>query len=264
VPLRILFSFLALTSLAFAGTFDKPLSTRTIDLGPSNSSPGARSKITCYYFPSFMVKEVDLGEKGADRLAIVPRKGKDHTCSRLRDQGEKEINSDDWTGYFKGVKGTLVFFDADDGVNGGMGFAVYDSKSAKKIFNDTALGQLELSETPAKEIAMRYARVVKGGCIVPKEPSACWKAIQKNLGLESASAPDCKAGYEKSAQDLAKGRCQAQSTDNPECLAKEISLARRQSNDADSVIVYPVETVLGPTPTIRPVAGSSLRCWPSD
>jgi hypothetical protein len=265
VPLRILFSFLALTSLAWAGSFDQPVAKKTVDLGPSKSSPGSRAKVTCYFFSSFMVKEVDMGEKGADRLAVVPiTRSKTHTCTRLRDPGERVVNPDDWTGYFKGVKGGLVFFDADDGVNGGIGFAVYDSKTMNKVFDDVAVGDLKFSDAPGPQVTIAYTRVVDGGCIVPKDPSACWQAIQKKLGLENATVPDCKAGYEKSAQDLAKGRCQAQNTDNPQCLANELPLARKQSGDANSIIVYPVETLIGPTATIRPVAGSNLRCWPSD
>jgi hypothetical protein len=277
--LRLLFIFSiftlssTLSSLAFAGTFDKPASKRVVDLGSSRSNPPGRNakdqvraKVTCYYFSAFMVKEVDMGEKGAERLAIVPvRKSETRTCSRLRDPGEREINSDDWSGYFMGVKGRLVFFSADDGWNGGTGFAVFDSKTGKKIFDDVALGNLEFSDAAGTNTSLRYTRVVDSGCILPKEESACWDKIKSKLALDSASAamPDCKGGYEKSAQDLAKGRCQAQNADNPQCLAKEISLARQQSNDANSVIAYPVEVTLGANASIKAVAGD-LRCWPSD
>jgi hypothetical protein len=263
VPLRILASVLALSSLSWAASFDKPLFQKTVYLG-SQSSPGARAKVSCYFFSNFQVKQVDKGEKGAERLAIVPAaKGRTRTCTRLREPGEKDVNSDEWTGYFKGVKGNLVFFDADDGVNGGMGFAVYDSKTMKKIFDDVALGELTFAEAGGAQTAVAYTRVVDGGCIIPKEQNACWDKIKKQLGLENASAPDCKVGYENSAQQLAKGRCQAQNADNPQCVAKEIELARRQTNDANSVIAYPVEVVLSPTPAIKPVAGNA-RCWPAD
>src|SRR5262249_20801476 len=114
-----------MSTLAWAGSFDKPVSQRTVNLGGSNSTTQGHAKVTCYFFSTFMVKEVDLGEKGASRLSIVPSSKKNPpACSRLRDQAEKVVNPDDWSGYFKGVKGNLVFFDADDGVNGGMGFAV--------------------------------------------------------------------------------------------------------------------------------------------
>jgi hypothetical protein len=263
VALRLVVAVLALHSFAWAGSFDQPVFKKTVDLGASKSSPGARAKVTCYFFPSFMVKEVDMAEKGAFRLAIVPGKIKDHTCSRLRDEGEKEINPDDWTGYFKGVKGDLVFFDADDGVNGGMGFAIFNAKSGKKVFDDVALGPLELSAAADKTITMTYTRLVEGDCVIPKDQAACWDKIKQQLSLDSASPPDCKAGYEKSAQETAKGRCQAQKADGPECLAKEITLARQQASDAPSVIAYPVEVLLGPEAVIKPANGS-VQCWPSD
>jgi hypothetical protein len=72
VALRLLVAVLALHSFAWAGSFDQPVFKRTVDLGPSKSSPGARGKVTCYFFSSFMIKEVDMAEKGAARLAIVP------------------------------------------------------------------------------------------------------------------------------------------------------------------------------------------------
>lgn len=271
MPLRFLFSILALSSLALAGTFDKPASKRVVDLGPSRSNaPGqnakdqARAKVTCYYFSGFMVKEVDMGEKGAERLAIVPvHKSELHTCSRLRDSGEREINSDDWSGYFLGVKGRLVFFSADDGWNGGLGFAIFDSRTGRKLFDDVALGNLEFSDAAGSVTSLRYTRVVDGGCIIPKEQSACWDKIKQKFALDS-SIPDCKGGYEKSAQDLAKGRCQAHNADNPQCLEREISLARQQSNDAPSVIAYPVEvTLMGAGASIKSTGGD-LRCWPSE
>ena len=80
---------------------------------------------------------------------------------------------------------------------------------------------------------------------------------------ENIPAPDCKQGYEKSASDLAKGRCQAQNSDTPQCFDKEIALARDQTKGATSVIAYPVEVTLGSQPAIKPVAGD-VRCWPSD
>jgi hypothetical protein len=235
-----------------------------VDLGHSGSGPGARAKVTCYFFPTFMVKEVDMGEKGAEKLAIVATgKTRDHTCSRRRDQGEKEINSDEWSGYFKGVKGDLVFFDADDGWNGGMGFAIYNAKTGKKVFDDVAVGDLQLSTREDKAFRLAYTRVVQGECVIPKEQSACWNKIKQKLALENASAPDCKAGYEKSAQEMAKGRCQAQSADNAQCLAKELPLARTQAADSPSVVSYPVEVSLDPSPAIKPATGN-VSCWPAD
>ena len=265
---RVLCAVLALGSLAWPAGFDKPLSKKTVELGPSSAFSQNRAKITCYWFAHFMVKEVDLGEKGAWRLAIVHGSKKSvPDCTRLREKGEIVINPDDWSGYFKGVKGNLVFFDADDGWNGGLGFAVYDAKTGKKIFDDVAFGDLEFLEAKdndkGAETTIRYTRLVDGGCILPKEADACWDKIKQRFALERAGVPDCKVGYENSAEALAKGRCQAQNAEGAPCLSKEIALARQQTGDANSVIAYRVEVLLSVNPTVRPVA-SDLRCWPSD
>ena len=260
---RLLLSFLILNTLAFAGSFDKPLSKKVVKLGHSASNEKTRRKVTCYYYPGFMVKEVDLGEKGAERLAIVPAGKTAVSCVRARTRTEKMINPDEWSGYFKGVKGNLVFFDADDGWNGGVGFAVYNAKTVKKIFEDVALGELTFSDASGPDVSIAYTRVVDGGCNLPKDQDACWSSIQKKLSLDAAAAPDCKAGYEKSAQEMAKARCAANPKADPECMDKELPLARQQASDASSVISYPVSVVLSPNPAVKPLAGD-VRCWPSD
>jgi hypothetical protein len=252
-----------MVSFSGASSFDKPLHKKTLDLGPSKFSSGTQAKVTCYFFPHFMVKEVDLGEKGASRLAIVPiAKGDALKCTRSREKTEKVVNPSDWSGYFKGAKNDLVFFDADDGVNGGMGFAIYNAKTGKKVFEDSALGPVEFLEQQGNPLILKYTRVLDGACMIPKE-NACWDRIQSKIGLTGNPAPDCKKGYEESAKDLAKGRCQAQNTDNAECLARELKLATEQTNDASSIIGYPVEVLLSAHPIIKPSAGA-VRCWPSD
>lgn len=261
---RVLLSLLFVTSLAGGETFDKPVRKQRVELEKAANPLSDRRRITCYYFPHFMVKEVDLGEVGAERLGILPvtpqSPGK---CTRARGKGEMVISSDEWSGYFKGVKGNFVFFDADDGTNGGMGFAVYDARTGKKIFSDVALGALSFLDRPGHELVVKYERLVEAECVIHRGPSGCWRQIRKDLGLESAEAPDCKAGYEKSAETLARGRCQAQHSNKSECIEKEIALARKQTQDSPSVIAYPAELVLGAKPAVRP-AGGEVRCWAAD
>lgn len=263
MPFRTLYIVLLFVSLGTAGSFDPPQSKKTLYLGPSPAGFGRRAKVTCYFYPRFMVKEVDRGEKGADRLSIVPiTPSTVRRCTASQTKTEKVINADEWSGYFKGVKKDLVFFDGDDLVNGGMGFAVYDAKTGKRIFEDSALGDLEFSATLGPETSVKYMRVIDGQCIIPKDQAACWEQIRKTIGVD-ASPPDCKQAYEQSAQKLAKGRCQAQNSDTPQCAAKEIQLARDQTKDATSIIAYPVEVTLGSEPSIKPMIGD-VKCWPSD
>ncbi|HEY7406139.1 MAG TPA: hypothetical protein VIB39_21620 [Candidatus Angelobacter sp.] len=239
------------------------MATKTVNLGPSKYSAGVRAHMKCYYFPAFMVKEVNEGEKGAAELAIVPISHVVPKCNQAKYKSEMVINPDEWSGYFKGVKNNFVFFDADDGVNGGIGFAVYEARTGKKLFSDSAAGPLSFVDRADKIVAIKYERVIEAECVIHRAPSECWQKIRKDLGLEAEGAPDCKAGYEKSAVALAKGRCQAQNTASPACLEKEIGLARKQTDDSPSVIVYPAEVVLDANPVVKPLTGE-VRCWPAD
>jgi len=264
VLLRIVCVILLFAAVSSASSFDPPHSKKTIDLGPTPSRSSTHGKVRCYFYSEFMVKEVDMGEKGAARLAIIPiTNGASPKCISAQDKAEKVINPDSWTGYFKGVKNDLVFFDADDGVNGGMGFAVFDSHTGKKIFEDSALGALQFQDAPADQITFRYTRVLDSQCFITRDPEPCWEQIKKTISIENVSQPDCKPAYEESAQKLAKGRCRAKSSNNDPCIAKEIKLARDQTDAANTIIAYPVEVTLAPTPSIKPLPGD-LRCWPGD
>lgn len=265
-PIRLLLSLLALASMCCADSFDKPLSKKVVDLGrsPYILNPESHAKVTCYFFSGFMVKEVDLGQKGADRLSIVPTaKGAPLTCSRAKSKLEKVIDHKEWSGYFKGAKNGLVFFNADDGWNGGIPFAVYDAKSATKIFEDSADGSIEFSTSPDQQLSMHYSRVLDAECIVSKENAGCWESVKQKIGFGDYPMPDCEKAYEEMFQRLAKERCEAQNPREPDCLNKELKLVREQWSDASSIISYPVVVTLDTSPVIKPVAGA-LKCWPAD
>lgn len=48
-----------------------------------------------------------------------------------------------WSGYFKGVRGNYIFFDGDDGYDGGVPFAIYDGTNAQKLFEDSVRGDFQ-------------------------------------------------------------------------------------------------------------------------
>jgi hypothetical protein len=74
--------------------FDKP-SKMTRDFGPSPyyaATYHVRKKLTCYIYPSFMVKEYDEGQKGAEWLSILRfDPGSRPACSLAHLKGEKVI-----------------------------------------------------------------------------------------------------------------------------------------------------------------------------
>jgi hypothetical protein len=241
---------LAVNSLALAQSFDAPVTKKVVDLGPSpyySPAQKVRNRLSCYFFPALMVEEYDQGEKGAESLAIVPvTKGTQPACTKSNDQNEKVIKYPEWSGYFKGAKGSFVFFNSDDGINGGLPFVIYDSRNGRKLFQDSAydssmwkkranpspFNRLQVWSANDQQITLRYLRVVEADCDLYMERATCWKQVTKKLELKNPQMPDC-SGYEK-----VTGR-------------------------RESAIAYPVEVSLFPEPTTKTIGGP-VRCWPVD
>lgn len=233
------------------GSFDTPLKKDVIDFGPSpyylNPQNAPRIKLSCFYFPGFMVKEYDEGQKGAEWLAIVPagKGGAALSCTRSHAPDEMII---EWWGYFKAAKTNLVFFNAADGQDGGMPFGVFDSRTGKKIFEDVAydsgfvntrvevspFNSIRVNRAPDGSISLKYLRVEAFDCDLhlPTERSTCWEKIRMQAGLKTRQIPAC-SGYE------------------------------RIHSQYWSAVAYPVEVFLLPRPARRNIAGP-VRCWPVD
>jgi hypothetical protein len=243
---------LACTDAALAADpgFDKPIKQARQPLtGAAAKNP--KTGTFCFYFTGFMVKQVDEGEEGAEQLSIVPAgdPAKLPACQRQNLPDEKIVAPEEWSGYFKGVKGDYVLFDADDGVNGALGFAVFAAATAKKLFEDAAFDGLQQVSLDAGTLKLRYQRSFSGDCSVPKSGAGCWTSLAKAAGLDAAKAPDCAAGYLADKTALAKGRCEADgkpgAKPDAKCLAKELKAADDQHFDeSPSVLVYPVETAV--------------------
>lgn len=240
---------LAFPSVAQTDSFDAPLKKKVVDFGPSPyyRRQEVRVKLSCYFYPTFIVKEYDEGQKGAEWQAILPiEKGAALACTRSHAPGEKVIRYPEWSGYFRGAKGNLVFFDDADGTNGGMPFVVYDSRTGTKIFEDSAydssmwtkkvedspFNRLRVSNAQMGQISLRYLRVVEADCDLHTEKATCWEQIRRKLALKDAQMPVC-SGYE--------------------------GIPTRR----ESAVAYPVEVFLFPTPARKTIAGP-VKCWPVD
>lgn len=229
-----------------ADSFDKPHQKKVVDAGPASFSPPGwdiRAKVSCYFYPRFMVKEFDEGAKG-DEISIVPaEKGAAPACTRERALGEWVAVE---SGRFKGARANLVFIDAPDTKDGGLPFVVYDSTTRKKIFQDSAyqseslgkkeenspFNRLQIIKGHGGKWLLRYFRVVATDCDLHLGEAPCWQNIQKTLDVQNLHMPACR-GYGGIQDRLV------------------------------SVVGYPVEVSLFPQPTIRTMAGP-VRCWPVD
>lgn len=199
--------------------------------------------MSCYFYPSFIVKEYDEGVKGAE-LAIVPTKrGAVPPCTRDVAVGQIHI---DEGGYFKGAKGNLAFINASDGTDGGLPFSVYDSTTGGNIFEDSVrdpditvmkiddspFDRMRFGTAPGGGLYLRYLRVVALDCDLHLEKASCRDRARKKLELKSAQMPVC-SNYEG-----VSGRWV-------------------------SAIAYPVEVSLFPLPNRKTIAGP-VKCWPVD
>jgi|ERR1700723_1320447 len=242
-------SVMVFASTAFPDSFDVPIKKTVVDFGLSDSNlPGSRNfrvKLHCLFYPNFMIKEYDdEGRKGSEWVAIVPPKaGGIPVCARAPANGERIFRPPEWLGYFKGVKGNLVFLDDPDGTDGGMPFTVYDVKIDKKIFRDSAyippqqadsspFNHLRFSGSEDRGLTLTYLRVVEADCDLHTEKTACWERVRKKLELKNSPIPVC-TGYEN------------------------------VSSRWISAVAYPVEVSLLPQPVTKTIAGP-VRCWPVD
>jgi hypothetical protein len=245
-------SVTAFASVRFAISFDVPIKKEVVDFGLSeNNPPGGqnlRIKLSCFLYQNFEVKEYDNeGEKGAQWVAIAPiQGGTAPACARTHANGERVIKWPEWSGYFDGVKGNLVFLNADDGNDGGMPFTIYDFRTCKMIFSDRAydsgmwtrkvasspFNHLRFSGAQDSDLNMTYLRVLGADCDLHLEKAACWEKVSKKLGLRDTQMPVC-TDYEKI------------------------------SSRSVSAIAYPVLVSLFPRPITKTIAGP-VKCWPAD
>ncbi|CAN7406236.1 hypothetical protein LJR030_004203 [Rhizobium sp. LjRoot30] len=174
------------------GPFDEPVSEETLELPASDLNPDAKPQVACSRFAAFAVKEVDIGEVGAEKLSLM---APTDACT-VDTPGEK-IVKDDAAGYFLGVSGDYVFFQAPDGWNGGLPFVVYDRRTAGRLFDDAFAGDgFTEIKAAADTLMLRYRRSMTTECSLYKDTGSCAAAIAAKTGLTAKRIPDCTAVYE--------------------------------------------------------------------
>jgi hypothetical protein len=237
----IVLGTIVFSSATWAEGFDKPVRQTILDLGPSPNQldfPNLHVHLSCYYYPSFMVKQLeDDGNKGALWVSVTRvQQGLAPACTRVRDRADRLIGQK-LEMYFMGVKGELVFLLSADGLSGGMYFWTFDSKTQKKIFEDTILdydhADIDFARNANGQVSLKYLRVFSGRCSVVKDGGTCWNKFKRVTGLKDAPMPKC-------------------------------DYSQFPANPADpSVISYPVEVRLYPHPSSKALS-SIAKCWAAD
>lgn len=179
-----------------ADIFDKPVKTDIVKLPKNPDLPENEPAISCDHYQNFMIKQIDLGEMGAAKIALLPA---DAACEDTT-AGEKVIK-DDMVGYFMGVKGNFLFFSASDGFNGGLPIIVYDATALKKLFDfSTFLGEdgeaplFSKMEAQDKKLSVSFTNVYTADCSLYDADKACVDKVKAATGL--ATLPDCKKVYD--------------------------------------------------------------------
>ena len=251
-----------------SGAFDAPLHTERVALTVPQTEGAAKGRLTCFYFDGVRVKQLDLGEVGAAELAILPLKtgAEAAPCRRETAAGEIVIPSEQWGGYFKAVRSGYVFFDAEDGTNGGLGFAVFDGSTGRKLFEDVAVGEIRTSAADGAAVTLRYRRALTADCSVRAQREKCWGRIAAQLtGTEQVRPPDCTSGYRKAKAEMARARCEAPPGRGKGCFAAEMKrLDQQHWNEAPSVIAYNVAVQIERSGHVMHATGGTMSCWPAD
>jgi len=216
---------------ALAEGFDKPIRKTVLDLGSSPDQPDfpkLHIHLSCYYYPTFMVKELDDdGNKGALRISVLRvEEAKAPRCTRSLRAGERAVS--DYSGYFWGVKDKLVFVIADDGEGEGRYFVIYDAITLNRTFRDALRFNTEPDFSRASDgsSSMRYQRVFFAQCSLMKNGADCWRSVVAQTGLRNGPIPKC-SGYDDNVGD-------------------------------PSLVAFPVEVELHPKPVRKVVAGPVL------
>ncbi|KPH10751.1 hypothetical protein CO657_06595 [Rhizobium acidisoli] len=220
--------------------FDKPIKVDVVALPKDELNPDAKPKITCSRYPAFMVKEVDLGEVGAEKLALLAA---DAPCERTSER--ERVIADDTAGYLMGVSGGFVFFRAADGWSGGLPFVVYDAATGERLLDDSLDGDDFAAIRSGKaELTLDFRRVYTASCSLYLEGTGCAKAIAAETGLAPKQLPDCAAAYKAEIK---------RSPDHASEIEK-----------LPSVVVYPVELVYAAGDTTRRPMDGLTTCKTPD
>lgn len=178
-------------AVAAPAAFDAPVKRDVVLLPRDPGNPSATPKITCSRYPGFAVKEVDRGEVGAEKLALVAT---DAPCGR--DGTGERVIVDDFAGYFLGVAGNFVFFTAADGWNNGLPFVVYDARTATRLFDGSYAGDGFTTVTAtADAITLRFDRILTTTCTLFQDKGECAAKVSAETGLAVDRLPDCTAAY---------------------------------------------------------------------
>jgi hypothetical protein len=231
----IVLGTIVFSSATWAEGFDKPVRQTILDLGPSPNQldfPNLHVHLSCYYYPSFMLKQLeDDGNKGALRVSVLRvQESQAPTCARPLGVTEKELPLR--CEYYEGVKSEFIFLIDCDGDGEGRYFEVFQASNLTSLLWDSLRFNTlpRFGRTADGRLTMRYEQIFFADCSLMEHSGECWKKIKSKIGLSTAVMPKCR-GYV-----------------DPKIL------------EDHSLIGYPVEVVLLPKPVTKTLPGP-VHCF---
>ncbi len=180
-----------------AALFDAPTRIDEVGLPVDPANPDTKRRIRCYRYPDFAVKEVDYGEKGAQKLAVIA------AGDACREEGADDRIPAGFEGYYLGAKGDFLFFTASDGWNGAMPFYVHDAKTLAVLFEDSfegsGFGSLSVD---GRSLKIEFRRAFSASCSLYLDGGNCPDQIKSAIpGLgDVAALPECGPAYDAEKQ----------------------------------------------------------------
>jgi hypothetical protein len=252
--------------LVFTTGTDTPQKLERVDLPPRCAlcPPG---RITCAHYATFSVREVDLGDVGAEVLAIAPREPKRPlpACTRERMPGEVSVTggAENFFGYFEGARGPYVLFRSEERRAGALGFAVYDGATGQRVFTDAAVGPVRLLGGGG-HVGLAFQRFSIASCSPLAGGDACWQRIRAELGVGDPP-PDCAGAYKEANELAAKEACRDDTQAAARCVEQQLRLRPAFPPVVPPVLGYEVEVADLATPIARAAEGTRVTsCRPSD
>jgi hypothetical protein len=159
--------------------------------------------VRCTYYPTFTVKELDVGDIGDIAISVTPTApdAARPACGKQNDPGEIVIKNGQGD-YFIGAKGSFVYLmsvGADV-----TPFAIVDARTGTVIYSDATDGSDPSSVSLTNGLlTLGYRRGIEGTCSIVTGGESCWRILarQTHLSKAVASRPApiaaCKAGYGK-------------------------------------------------------------------
>jgi hypothetical protein len=181
--------------------FDKPLRVEHLHLPAAEDGSYQEGMRSCYYYPHFMVKEIDASDNiGSLYMSVtqIPMDGGEVECAQKQNSEEHVIKS----GSFIGARANFPFFDtAYEG--DGNEFDAYNDHG-EKLFTDlcASFGKITArlipsatrrvdAEHSSADIELSYDRVYLSQCSFGDNNHSCWTKAMNETGLTDTFSMDC-------------------------------------------------------------------------